>query len=137
MPLTDILACKMVDVEAAITSDEPYSIGTWCMAKGIGMIELCQLGEMLDVAPYDSLIDGFNLVGDPLPDGPWPQTIPDELVTKLATVTDEEISSVCPRWAEIEEFGGTVPAEGLADYLKELRTFLSENEGPYFLVIAL
>ena len=137
MPLSDILSCETSEVESAITAEEPYSIGTWYMAKNIGMIELCQLGVLLGVAEYDSLTDGFTLVGDPLEDGPWPQTIPGVLVDRLVAVTDEEIVAVCPQWASIEEFGGTAPADSLVSYLRGLRKFLSENDGSFFLVNSL
>lgn len=137
MPLSDILVCQTDEVEAAITSEKPYSIGAWFQAKNVGMIELCKLGEMLGVAPYDSLTAGFTLVGEPLPEGPWPQTVPAGLIAKIAALTDEEIAAACPRWAEIEEFGNVMPADDLVRYLQLLRQFISEHEGPCFLVNSL
>src|SRR5215212_12007215 len=124
MPLSDIVSCPLDQLEEVITHEEPYQLGTWYHAKNIGTIELCQLGELLGIGSYDDLNAGFELVGEPLPDGPWPQTIHQEIVAALANITDEQISKVTPRWAQIEEFGGAVSAKNLADYLKGLRAFL-------------
>jgi hypothetical protein len=134
MPLSDIVACSAEELQDLITSEEPYEQGAWFLSKGIAMIELSQLGEMLGVGSYDELMDGFEFVGDELEDGPWPQTIPAVLTTRLASLSDEEIAEVVPRWAGIEEFRGRQAPEELAEHLKELRTFLTENAGPYFLV---
>ena len=137
MPLSDILSCDETMVEAAITSERPYTIGDWYLAKGISTIELSKLGEMLKVSDYDSLMSGFELVGEPLPEGPWPERIPEVLTAKLRTITDEEIAHVCQPWAKIEEFFGTVAPADLVPYLTELRGFLAANHGPYFVVNAL
>lgn len=137
MPLADILACPAEELEAILGDENPYDRGAWFMAKNIGMIELCQLGELLQVDSYDSLTGEFNLVGEPLPEGPWPQTVPTALSDKLAKLDDREIAAVCPKWSGIEEFDGATPADVLADYLRRLRAFLQANQGPYFLVNAL
>ena len=137
MPLSDIVSCAEDQLAQAITSEEPYQIGVWFMAKNIGSIQLCQLGELLGVASYADLQDGFNLVGDPLPDGPWPETIPTALVASLRGLSDDQIANVAPEWAGMEEFRGTAPPDGLAEYLKELREFLATNSGPFYLVNAL
>lgn len=137
MPLSDILSCPLEEVEACVTSEDPYSVGAWFMAKNIGMIELCQLGEMLGVDSYDALTDGFDLVGEPLDDGPWPQTIPASLTDKLQALTDAEITNASQQWVEIEEFDGMATVESLADYLNRLREFLAANQGPFFLVNSL
>lgn len=98
------------------------------------MIELSQLGEMLDVDSYDNLMAGLKLVGEPRDDGPWPQTIPEALIKRLATITDDEIAAVVPRWVESEQVRGTSTMDSLTDYLKRLRAFLSERSGEFFLV---
>ena len=107
------------------------------MAKGIGMIELCQLGEMLGVASYDALTSGFNLVGEPRDEGPWPETIPAALIDRLRTVTDDDISGVVPKWAGIEEFHGAATTESLAEYLQTFRDYLADRSGAFFMVNAL
>jgi hypothetical protein len=135
MPLSDILSCPVDQLEEVVSQENPYERGTWFFAKRIGMIELSQLGKILGIGTYDDLKAGFQLVGEPLPEGPWPQTIPPDLVTALGSLTDEHIESVCPEWAEIEEL--SVSPEGLAQYLTNLRDFLRANTGPFFLVNAL
>lgn len=137
MPLNDILNCEVEDLWSILDSGEPYDNQRWFLCKGIGMIELSKLGEMLDVDSYDNLMAGLKLVGEPRDDGPWPQTIPDALTKRLAMITDDEITAVVPRWVELEEFRGTATMESLTDYLKRLRSYLSERSGEFFLVNAL
>lgn len=137
MPLNDILNCPETELWSVLDSDEPYDKERWFLCKGIGMIELCQLGEMLSVDSYDNLMSGFDLVGEPRDEGPWPQTIPDGLIARLAMLSDDEIAGVVPQWVTIEEFHGTATAESLADYLTRLRTYLSGRSGEFFLVNAL
>lgn len=137
MPSNDILNCKVEDLWPILDSDEPYDNKRWLLCKGIGMIELSQLGEMLEVDSYDNLMAGLKLVGEPREEGPWPQTIPPALTKRLATITDGEIATVIPRWIELEEFRGTATEDSLTHYLKRLRSFLAERSGPFFLVNAL
>jgi hypothetical protein len=137
MPLNDILNCSENDLWSILDSDEPYDKKRWFLCKGIGMIELSQLGEMLDVDWYDNLMASFKLVGESRDDGPWPQTIPDALTKRLAKITDDEIAAVIPRWVELEEFRGAATIESLTDYLKRFRSYLSERSGEFFLVNAL
>ncbi|NQZ67672.1 MAG: hypothetical protein HRT89_06345 [Lentisphaeria bacterium] len=100
------------------------------------MIELSKLGEMLSVASYDELMDDFELVGEPLEEGPWPMAIPSKLSDKLMIIEEDEIISVCAKWVEIEEFYDS-DKEGLSQYIKELKEFLNANPAPFFLVNAL
>jgi hypothetical protein len=137
MPLNDILNCPVEELWSILDSGEPYDKKRWFLCKGIGMIELSQLGEILNVDSYDNLMAGLKLVGEPRDDGPWPQTIPEALIKRLATITDEEIAAVVPRWAESEQFRGAATKDSLTDYLKRLRSFLSERSGEFFLVSAL
>src|SRR5687768_9482711 len=118
MPLADILCCPLDEVAEVITHEEAYGRGSWYLAKNISTIELSQLGEMLGVGSYDELMEGFELVGEPLDEGPWPQTIPDSLLTKLKTISDQEIKQVTPKWAKIEDFFDCDPKD-LAKYLRE------------------
>lgn len=137
MPLNDILNCSKSELWSILDSDEPYDKTRWFLSNGIGMIELSKLGEMLDVDSYENLMAGLKLVGEPRDDGPWPQTIPATLTKRLATITDKEIAAVVPRWVKLEEFRGAATVYSLTDYLKGLRSFLSERSGEFFLVNAL
>ena len=134
MPLADILSCPEDQLLDAITCEEPYSIGVWCFAKRIGELELIQLGRVLGIG-----VSKFDLVGDPLPEGPWPQAFPDGFTNRVRQLADDETESVVAEWSAAEEFqhaGGPTGelAESLERYLKELRDFLKANEGPFFLV---
>lgn len=137
MPVNDILNCDAAELWAILDSDDPYDEERWLMCKGIGMIELSQLGEMLGVGSYDDLMDQFDLVGEPRDEGPWPQTIPDSLIQRLASITDDEIASVVPKWSTIEELRGSASADSLTDYLTRFRTYLMARSGDFFLINAL
>jgi hypothetical protein len=141
MPLSDILNCKVDDLwtilDSHLDSGEPYDQKHWFLSKGIGSIELSQLGEMLGVDSYDNLMAGLKLVGEPRDEGPWPQTIPAALTNRLATITDDEIAAVVPRWVELEEFQPGATVDSLTEYLQRLRSFLAERSGEFFLVNAL
>lgn len=137
MSLSDILNCAESDLWAILDSDDAYQNAGWFMCKGIGMIELCKLGEMLGVASYDELMSEFNLIGEPRVEGPWPQTIPLPLMDRIAKLSNDEIVSVVPKWNSIEELDGAATIESLSDYLTRLRQFLSGRSGEYFLVNAL
>ena len=129
MPLNDILNCAESNLWSILDSDDGYQNDGWFMAKGIGMIELCQLGEMLGVASYDELMSEFNLIGEPRDEGPWPQTIPTSLMDRIRTLIDDEISSVVATWVDIEEFRGAATTESLADYLNRLKQYLDGRSG--------
>ena len=137
MPVNDILNCAESDLWNILDSDDAYQNDGWFMSKGVGMIELCKLGEMLGVASYDELTDGFDLVGEPRDEGPWPQTIPSSLMDRIANLADDEIASVAPKWTGIEEFEGTATSQSLSDYLTRLREYLAGRAGELFLVNAL
>ncbi len=136
MPLSDFLSCPEEELETIITNDEPYSDGAWFKAKNIGMIQLCKLGELLNIGSYDELKNGFGLVGEPLPDGPWPETTPPALIAKLRQISDTEIQSAAQGWARTDELTG-VSSANLVDYLTRLRDFLKQQSNPIFLINAL
>ena len=52
-------------------------------------------------------------------------------------VPHEEIAATVPRWVELEEFWGGATVDSLTDYLRELRSYLSERSGEFFLINAL
>lgn len=137
MPLNDILNCPESELWRILDSEDEYGNEGWFLCKGIGMIELCQLGEMLGVASYKELTAQFHLIGEPRDEGPWPQTIPSCLIDKIRSLTEEEMASVVPKWAAIEEFHGMATKDSLCDYLTRLREFLVGREGDFFLVNAL
>jgi hypothetical protein len=137
MPVNDILNCPAEDLWSILDSDEPYDKKRWFLNKGVGVIELSTLGKMLDVDSYDKLMAGFKLVGEPRDDDPWPVTIPGKLTWRLTTITDDEIAAAVPRWVEMEEFHGGATKVSLTDYLKRLRSYLSERSGEFFLINAL
>lgn len=137
MPVSDLLVCAENELLAIVNNaEDPYGKGAWFMAKRISGVELSILGELLGVGTYAELQDGFDIVGEPLPEGPWPQRVPPALSQRLAALADTEIRTVCARWVASEEFAGW-RAESLETYLRDVRAFLQANPGPVFLVDAL
>lgn len=128
MPLSDIVFLEGNNPEDVANSPEPYSLGTWFHAKNIDLIPLSKLGELLSVATYKDLMSGFNPLFPPEGDG-FILSFPEVLQDKIRSLTDDEISEVVPRWAEIEEFGEFATTESLTTYLKSLREFLNANTG--------
>lgn len=137
MPLNDVLNCTAEELWTILDSDQCWKLPRWFLSKRVDMIAFSQLGEMLSVGSYDELMAGFQLVGEPREDGPWPQTIPPALIQRLAAISDEEIATVAPLWAKTEEFHGVLTTEDLSCYLKELRTYLRGRSDEFFLVCGL
>lgn len=136
MPISDILSCPESELAACIEGTE-YELGAWYQAKNIGTIELSKLGEIIGTESYNEVKSGFGLVGEPLPEGPWPETFPESLSASILALSPNDIPSVCEKWAAIEEFGGFVSPDDLASYLRGLGDFMRSHNGPYFLVNAL
>lgn len=137
MPSNDILNCTENELWKILDSEDAYEGDRWFMCKGIGMIELCQLGEILGVASYDELTSQFDLIGEPRDEGPWPQTVPALLLAKFSDLTKDDIASVVPKWMSLEEFGGAATNESLTNYLMRLQEYLDGRSGEYFMVNAL
>jgi hypothetical protein len=137
MPLNDILNCPESELWSILDADESDDRECWFFCKGIGMIELALLGALLGVDSYDRLLADLRLVGEPRETGPWPQAIPAALIQRLATIGNTEIAAVVPRWLASEELAGTATTEELMDYLMQLRNFLADRSGDFFLINAL
>ena len=71
----------------------------------MGMIELSNLGEMLEVDTYDQLSAQFKMVG-PLLESMWGESTPSNLMDRLRTINDDEVKTVASSWAKIDEFHG-------------------------------
>lgn len=136
MPLADLLVCSEDELLDLLTRDDRYEAGAWLLAKRIDSLKLSRLGELLGLGSYESLMAEFELVGDPMPDGPWPERFPASLPPRLASLSDDEVGEVCERWVLIDELEGW-QAESLETYLRDVREFLRANPGPVFLVNAL
>ena len=119
------------------SSDDEMS---WFRSNGIGEIELAQLGEMLAVASYDDLMDGFDELGefdDSELGNSMAQPIPASLTERLASIDDKAIEAVAKQWATIDEFGGDEDPALLLGYLRRLRSFLDGRTGSFFLIQSL
>jgi len=132
--LTDLVSLGDRDPQHVLSSD--VEAPTF-QSKGIGIVELSQLGELLGAGDSIELSRQFDLIAGEEDEGPWLLTIPEALLSSLQTAMDGTLESVAPKWARIEEFGGHAEVDVLMDYLKGARAFLTENEGPFALSICL
>lgn len=140
MPISDILHCSKSEVEHLVLQSPTSDDSRWFRSKGIGAIELAQLGEMLSVATCDDLMEAFDELGDfnDFDAGDTSvQPFPPAFVHRLASIDDASISTVAVKWATIDEFGGDERPELLIDYLRQLRTFLADRTGDFFLIESL
>lgn len=130
--ISDLVFLQGNSPEDVIDPETIYDKGIWFSAKNIDTIPLSLLGEFLNVSDYDSLMSEFQPAIDP--DGESVLlTFPLSLQKKLASISDSEIDSVAPKWAEIEEFWSAAPVESLVDYLKQVREFLAKSDEPVYL----
>lgn len=130
--ISDLVFLQDYTPEEVIDIETIYEKGSWFQAKNIDIIPLSQLGEMLGVSDYDSLMKEFIPAIEPEGESVL-LAFPSILQEKLTTISDEEIETVAVKWSKIEEFWGFAPVEGLIDYLKRAREFLSQSKEPVYL----
>lgn len=128
--LTDVVA--LGTKKPATVLRKPYESAPWFQWKGIGMIELAQLGGLLKVAPVQKLVSQFKLLGG---EESVLVSFPDALAVAIRELSGKEISAVAKKWAKTEELAGTKSAD-LAEYLTSLAAFLSAHQGPYALFLS-
>lgn len=130
--ISDLVFLQGHAPEEVIDGETIYEKGSWFQAKNIDIIPLSKLGEMLGVSDYDSLMKEFVPAIEPEGESVL-LAFPNILQEKLTTISDDEIESVAIEWSKIEEFWSSAPAEGLVDYLKRAREFLSQSKESVYL----
>jgi hypothetical protein len=132
--LTDLVFLNGLTINKLMASSN-YQLGLWYLAKNIDMIALSTLGEMLNVAPYKTLMDGFILASEPAEQMLF--SFPADLQAKLKTLSDTEIDSVINKWSQIEEFRNSMPAEACKKYLIDVRDFLNKSDESVYLAMGI
>lgn len=128
--LTDVVA--LGKKKPATVLRQPYESAPWFQWKGIGMVELAQLGALLEVAPVQKLVSQFKLLGG---DEAVLVSFPDALADSIRELSGKDANAVAKKWAKTEELEGTKPKE-LAEYLTSLAAFLTTHQGPYGLFLS-
>jgi hypothetical protein len=132
--LTDLVFLNSLSIDELMASYN-YQIGLWYQAKNIDMIPLSFLGEMLNVASYETLMEGFIPVSEPAEKMLF--SFPIELQAKLKTITDSEINSVINNWSKIEEFRNSMSSEECKKYLIDVRNFLNKSDESVYLAMGI
>lgn len=92
--------------------------GLW-KTKGITSLELSFLWAILERTPWDgSMIDRFTSVTRSGLDETV-ENLPDEMVSKLARLTEDAAYTAASRWANVEELVGNSP-QALRNSVQEL-----------------
>lgn len=128
--LTDVVA--LGKKKPATVLRQPYESAPWFQWKGIGMVELAQLGALLKVAPVQKLVSQFKLLGG---EEAVLVSFPAALADSIRELPGKEASAIAKKWAKTEELEGTKPAD-LVEYLTSLAKFLNAHQGPYALFLS-
>ncbi len=128
--LTDVVA--LGKKKPATVLRQPYESAPWFQWKGIGVVELAQLGALLKVAPVQKLVSEFKLLGG---DESVLVSFPEALADSIRDLSSKEANAIAKKWAKTEELEGTKPTD-LAEYLTSLAAFLGTHSGPYALFLS-
>lgn len=128
--LTDVVA--LGKKKPATVLRQPYESAPWFQWKGIGMVELAQLGALLKVAPVQKLVSQFKLLGG---EEAVLVSFPAALADSIRELPGKEASAIAKKWAKTEELEGTKPSD-LVEYLTSLAKFLNAHQGPYALFLS-
>jgi hypothetical protein len=75
-------------------------------AKGIDQVTMGTLYSILIGTSYspEFMTDDESLLYTASPDGPWVQSVPQDMVDRLATLCDVDIPAIAEEWIKTEEF---------------------------------
>lgn len=104
--LTDFVVASRSDAKKVADCSVPSEELGGIDAKGVDPVQMGTLYAILSESEYDPDFmiaeDSFlHVVSD---DGPWVQIVPDDMVKRLAGLTEADIPAVAKRWGETEEF---------------------------------
>lgn len=125
--LTDFVVAPISDAtlvgETSVPSEEFDGID----AKGIDQVRMGTLYAILSGTEYDPafLVDESSFVYSGSDDGPWVQVVPEDMVARLAAMTDQSVSDVAKTWGSTEEFEPAYSSWSEHD----IRTFLAGIAG--------
>jgi hypothetical protein len=132
--LTDLVFLNDLSIDE-IMSTHDYEVGVWYSSRNIDMIPLSALGEMLNVADYNSLMAAFVMASEPAEKMLF--SFPEDLQSKLKSISNIEIDSVVNKWSKIEEFNNLMSSDTCKQYLTEVREFLNKSDASVYLVMGI
>lgn len=101
--LTDLIIADPSEAEVVATT--PYPLGRWpgLDAKGLTLITLESLFDILAYQESQSSASEFALLHQASEEGPWVCHAPDQFVLALAALHDKDVPRVAHVWIETEE----------------------------------
>jgi hypothetical protein len=102
--LSDLVVGDLGDAETIASSRAPSKEFDGIDIKGIDSVKFTTLHELVTGRPYEELVSKYEPTLEVSDDGPWVFVIPDELVSRLASLPQHELREVGTRWAQTEEF---------------------------------
>ena len=102
--LSDLVAAPSSDAERVGRARAPAADFGGIDIKGIDTVKFGMLHSILTGRTFKQLLPEYNPVFTVSDDGPWVFRIPPDLVTRLASLTDEDTQLVVSKWAATKEF---------------------------------
>lgn len=101
--LNDLIIATEAELAALPEDDIPINAFPGVDIKGVGLIELASLHALLAGEEFDPSLDAFPMIGGQ-EDGPWLNRIPDEMLTRLASLSSDDVARFAKDWSATEEF---------------------------------
>jgi len=102
--VSEFVVAAESDAEKIAGSENPAAEFDGVEMKGIDVVKLGVLQSALSGRPLVQLFPEYKTLAEGSDDGPWVTRIPDELVSALASMTDEERRRASDKWSKAEEF---------------------------------
>ncbi len=102
--LSDLVVAPVDDAEKVAHADVPSRAFGGIDIKGIDTVKFGTLHSLVTGRTFDEVLALYDPVVEVSDDGPWVFRIPEELVERLAALSEEEGRTVAAKWAATEEF---------------------------------
>jgi len=102
--LSDLIVGDSGDAEKIAESVTPSEEFDGIDIKGIDTVKFTMLHALMTGRPYEELLSEYDPAFEVSEDGPWVYVIPDELVSRLASLHQHELRGIGDRWAQTDEF---------------------------------
>lgn len=102
--LSDLVVAPAEDAERVAHASVPSREFGGIDIKGVDTVKFGTLHSLVTGRTFDEVLPLYDPVAEVSEDGPWVFRIPEELVLRLAALSDEERRTVAVKWAATEEF---------------------------------
>ncbi len=135
--LTDFVVAHISDVQKVGESENPSKEFSGIDAQGMDQVKMGTLYAILTQTDYDPafMLTEESFLYSVSEDGPWVQLVPEEMVTRLASITESQIPAIASEWGNTEEFQPKYSLgakEDIVPFLRQIaelsRTALTEKK---------